>query len=186
MAPLPTHSEKPMNDHENLDDDNEDDEIEYVSRGELKREMQAIQDLGRELTAVSGKVLAEWPLAPRTLDALLEGKRLVPRALSRHLRFVAKLLVDEDVDGLRERLTSLHRPHQLGVAAFHRAEQWRDRLLAGDDSALQEILQRHPAADTQRLRQLTRNARKEVEQNKAPKNARELFRLIAETQQAED
>ncbi|MGB0866901.1 MAG: ribosome biogenesis factor YjgA [Granulosicoccaceae bacterium] len=166
------------------DDLPDDDEIEYVSRGELKREMQALQTLGRDLTAVSGKVLADWDITPRTLEAILEGKRLVPRALNRHLRFVAKLLADEDVEKLRERLESLHRPHQLSVAAFHRAEQWRDRLIAGDNSALHEILQRHPGADTQRLRQLSRNAKKEAEQTKPPKSARELFRLIAETQQA--
>jgi len=173
-----------MNEQIDPDDNAEDDEIEYVSRGELKRDMQILNELGRDLTAVSGKLLAEWGMAPRTLEALLEGKRLVPRALNRHLRFVAKLLQEEDAVALRERLTSLHRPHQLGVAAFHRAEQWRDRLLAGDDSALQDILQRCPAADTQRIRQLTRNARKEAEQGKAPKSARELFKLIAETQQA--
>ncbi len=175
---------KLMNDHLDPDDNSADDEIEYVSRGELKREMQALQDLGRELTGVSGKALAEFGLAQRTLDALLEGKRLVPRALNRHLRFVAKLLVDEDTDALREKLESLHRPHKLGVAAFHRAEKWRDQLLAGDNAALQEILARHPLADTQRLRQLTRNAIKEAAQNKPPKSARELFKLIAEIQQA--
>lgn len=169
-----------MSEHD--DDQLPDDEIEYVSRGELKREMQALQALGRELTGVSGKLLAEWGLSQRTLDAVLEGKRLVPRALNRHLRFVAKLLADEDTEALRERLDSLHRPHQLSVAAFHRAEQWRDRLIAGDQGSLQEILQRHPGADTQRLRQLTRNAIKEAEQGKPPKSARELFRLIAETQ----
>lgn len=173
-----------MNDQETPDDNIDDDEIEYVSRGELKRDMQILRELGKDLTGVSGKVLAEWNLAPQTLVALLEGKRLVPRALARHLRYVAKLLTDEDAEALRERLDSLHRPHQLGVAAFHRAEQWRDRLLAGDDSALQEILQRHPKTDTQRLRQLTRNARKEAEHNKAPKSARELFKLIAQAQQA--
>lgn len=173
-----------MNDHIEPDDNAEDDDIEYVSRGELKREMQGLQDLGRELTAVSGKLLDEWGLAPRTLEALKEGKRLVPRALNRHLRFVAKLLVEEDADGLRERLASLHRPHQLGVADFHRAEKWRDTLLAGDDSPVQEVIERCPGIDVQRLRQLTRNARKEAAQGKAPKSARELFRLIAEAQQA--
>lgn len=173
-----------MTDHLDPDDNAEDEDIEYVSRGEIKREMRGLQELGRELTAVSGKILNEWNLPPRTLAALLEGKRLVPKALSRHLRFVAKLLADEDVEPLRERLASLHRPHQLGVAAFHRAEQWRDRLLAGDNAVLQEIVERFPGADLQRIRQLSRNARKEAEQGKAAKSARELFKLIAETQQA--
>lgn len=165
-------------------DNNPDDEIEYVSRGELKRDMQILHDLGKELTGVSKKALAEFGLQTRTLDALLEGKRLVPRALARHLRFVAKLLSDEDAEKLREQLTALHLPHKMGVAAFHRAEAWRDRLLAGDKDALQEIMSRHPGADVQRLRQLTRNAIKEAEQNKPPKNSRELFRLIADTQKA--
>lgn len=170
-----------MNEDESIDSQPED-EIEYVSRGELKREMQGLQDLGRELTAISAKNLSQWEISPRTLEAIVEGKRLVPKALNRHLRYVAKLLVEENTDALRERLASLYRPHQLSVAAFHRAEQWRDRLLSGDDSPLQELIHRYPEADLQRIRQLTRNARKEAEQNKPPKNARELFRMIAEIQ----
>jgi len=183
MNEFPNHEEDPDTAEDGMEDSRLEDDIEYVSRGELKREMQALQDLGRELSGVSGKVLDTWGLRGQTLEALKEAKRLVPRALSRHLRYVAKLLQEEDVDKLRERLDSLHRPHQLSVAAFHRAENWRDRLVDGDDSAVSEIIERIPNVDVQRLRQLTRNARKEAAANKTPKSARELFKLIGQAQQ---
>ena len=172
-----------MSEHIDPEHQPEEDEIEYVSRGELKRDVREMVELGRQLVGVPKKVLQDFGLSQRVLDALMEGKRLVPRALTRHLRYTAKVLIDENIDtaSVKERLAALHRPNQLAIADFHRAEQWRDRLLAGDDSALHDIIARCPEADRQRLRQLTRNARKEAEQSKSPKSARVLFQLITET-----
>jgi len=170
-----------MKDQTDLINNTTDDEIGYVSNSALKREKQAIQGLCEELSEASGKALTEFGLAPRVIEALIESKRLIPRARKRHLRFVAKLLVNEDIEALRKKLASVHDPHRANTAAFCRAEQLRDRLLSGDNTVLQEILQCHPGADTQRLRQLTRNAIKETAQGKMPKSARELFSLIAET-----
>ena len=59
------------------------------------------------------------------------------------------------------------------------AERWRDRLLESDQ-ALTELLAKFPQADAQRLRTLIRNAQKEKEAGKPPKNYRELFQALRE------
>ena len=74
--------------------------------------------------------------------------------------------------------------------ALHQAEHWRDRLIAGDE-ALAPWMQQFPDTDTQQLRALIRQARKDappedkaaVSQGLAPRKGRafrELFQLVRE------
>lgn len=63
------------------------------------------------------------------------------------------------------------------TARQHQLERWRDRLLA-DERALAELLDAHPGADAQHLRNLIRNARKEQVEGKPPKSSRLLFRTL--------
>jgi len=58
------------------------------------------------------------------------------------------------------------------------AERWRDKLVAGGNDALAELLNEHPHADRQQLRQLLRNAQKEAEAAKPPKSSRLLYRYL--------
>jgi ribosome-associated protein len=62
---------------------------------------------------------------------------------------------------------------------MHQLERWRDRLLESD-TALTELLAAHPQADAQRLRTLIRNAQKEMEAQKPPRNFREIFQVLRE------
>ena len=66
------------------------------------------------------------------------------------------------------------------VAAMHRVEAWRERLLDGGDAALAELLDEHPQADRQVLRQLVRNTLEERKRNKPPRAFRELYRELRE------
>jgi ribosome-associated protein len=62
---------------------------------------------------------------------------------------------------------------------MHQLERWRDRLMESD-GAFTELLAAHPDADAQRLRALIRNAHKEIEAGKPPKNYREIFQVLRE------
>jgi ribosome-associated protein len=68
------------------------------------------------------------------------------------------------------------------TARLHQLERWRERLLA-DDDALTEFAGERPGIDTQELRNLIRNARKETELGKPPKNTRALFRALRDIMQ---
>jgi len=45
---------------------------------------------------------------------------------------------------------------------------------------LSEFVELHPSVDTQQIRTLIRNARREAASNKPPKSSRELFKLLRE------
>ena len=56
-----------------MENEAEFDEIEVVSKSQLKRDSQAIQDLGKRLVALSANNLARSPLDERVLEAI--GRR---------------------------------------------------------------------------------------------------------------
>ena len=64
-------------------------------------------------------------------------------------------------------------------AYFHNLERWRSRLIE-DEGALSEFIQQYPHVDSQQIRTLIRNARREASANKPPKSSRELFKLLRE------
>jgi ribosome-associated protein len=64
-------------------------------------------------------------------------------------------------------------------AYFHNLERWRTRLIE-DESVLAEFIQQYPNIDSQQIRTLIRNARREASLAKPPKSSRELFKLLRE------
>ncbi len=150
------------------------------SKSQIKREMEALRELGRQLVEVPDAKLATFPLSERLLDALRTAKTLKREALRRQLQHIGVLLREIDGEAVRVALAQLHRPHQDEVRAMHEIEGWRDALIEGDDGVLEELATRFADLDRQHLRQLARNAVKEREQNKPPKSARMLFRYLSE------
>lgn len=158
--------------------DEEFDEHLRPSRSQRKRDVEALQDLGRQLTELSKDQLKKMDLPEDLLDALLEYKRITSHgAMRRQMQFIGKVMREVDVESIVEHLAVIRGESNVAKAEFHALERWRERLLA-DDDAVTEWLTAHPDADGQRLRQLIRNARKEAEQGKPPKSSRELFRLL--------
>jgi ribosome-associated protein len=157
-----------------------------VSKSQLKRELLALQDLGRELVALSAKDLQHLPLSEDLLEALTEARKLKMSALARKIKHIGKLLRDEDADAIRDALAKLRQPHVESVQAFHEVEQWRDSLLSGNMDLVNELCQRYPELDRQRLGQLVRNAKKEASLQKPPKSARVLFRYLKDVKENND
>ena len=149
------------------------------SKSQRKRDVEALQDLGRDLSRLSKDQLKKMALPENLLVALLEYQRITSHsAMRRQMQFIGKVMREiEEVDAIVEQLAALRGESAAAKAEFHAIERWRERLLA-DDDALTEWLNRHPDSDAQQLRQLIRNARKEAEQGKPPKSSRELFRLL--------
>ena len=156
-------------------------EIIYVSRAELKRDMQELKDMGERLMEMKPSLLDKLPLGDRLRAALDESKRIKSHnARKRHLGFIGKLMQDEDLEPVKELLSRLDATSEAFNRRFHQLERWRDRLVSGDNKVLTEYLEQYPEADHQHIRQLVRNAKKEAEQNKAPAAARKLFKYLRE------
>ena len=155
-------------------------EIQPKSKSQVKRELHALHDLGRDLVELPGKALQKIPLSDETREAIVEAKRLKMEALRRKLKHIGKLMRDEDADSIQIALDKLRQPHEKEISEFHEVEGWRDSLLAGDDAVLGELCGRFVNIDRQHLRQLVRKAKKEQDLNKPPKSARVLFRYLKE------
>jgi ribosome-associated protein len=160
----------------------DEDDIELPkSKSQLKREMNALQDLGTALIKLGAKDLAKVPLPDNLAEAIHHARSIKSHgALRRQMQYIGKLMRDVDAEPIRQALDSIRQTGQRSTAHFHAVEQWRDRLIKEGQGALDAFIAEHPEADRQQLRQLMLNAEREHKQNKPPKSSRTLFRLIRE------
>jgi ribosome-associated protein len=162
----------------------DDDSGEFLgpSRGEQRREALAVLEVAHRLVEQPVARLAQIGLADNVFEAAVAAQKIGSQiARKRAVGFLAKQLRKQDDDALaaiRAALEHDKSDSRREAAALHRVEAWRERLVTGGDEALGELLEEHPQADRQQLRQLIRNAREERLRNKPPHAQRELFRLL--------
>ena len=161
--------------------DSNEEEIELPpSKTKIKQQMHDLQDIGEQIAALNAERLRELDLPERLLDAIREMKRINKfGAQKRQRQYIGKLMREVDPAPIIAKLEVWNGNSRQYTAWLHQVERWRDRLLE-DEAALTELLAAHPEADAQRLRTLIRNAQKEKELNKPPKNYREIFQVLRE------
>lgn len=161
-------------------------ESEYAIRPnktQLKREIKVLNQLGKELIALPDGALKKVPLSDAMREAIADGKRFSRGALQRQLRRIAGLMQHEDVEAIQQELARQKQPSKQQTAEFHQLEQWRDRLIDGDEQLFTDLIDQYPNFDRQRVRQLLRNVAAEKKRNKPPKSARSLFRYLSDLRQ---
>ncbi|WP_312983990.1 ribosome biogenesis factor YjgA [Atlantibacter sp.] len=164
-------------DNENEDDD---DEIIWVSKSEIKRDAEELKRLGLEMVELGKNALDKIPLDEELRAAIELAQKIKKEGRRRQLQLIGKMLRNRDVEPIRQALDKLKNRHNQQVALFHKLEMLRDRLIEEGDDAVPEVLKLWPQADRQQLRSLIRNAKKEKEGNKAPKSARLIFQYLRE------
>ena len=167
-------------------DDEDGEEIIYVSKSELKRDMDELKHIGARLMELKPTLLDKIPLNERLREALDESRRITSHnARKRHLGFVGKLMADQDMEPVMALLNQLDASSDEYNRLFHQLERWRDQLVHDDShhTALTQYLEHYPEADHQHIRQLVRNAQKEAAQEKPPAAARKLFKYLREVAQ---
>lgn len=151
------------------------------SKSQLKRDMLALQVLGKELAELPKEAFRKLPLPEALLDALTDVRKITNHeGRRRQMQFVGKVmrrLTEEEVDALRKTLDVIRGLSRAETVKLHTFERWRDQLIASDD-ALTEFLKRYPDVDVQVGRNLIRNARREAEKKSTPKYYRELFQWV--------
>ena len=154
-----------------------------LSKTKQKEAMHALQSLGEELVELSPGQLKRIALPENIYDAVREAQKITAHgARRRQLQYLGKLMRKADEEPIRAGLALLRGESAAENARFHRLERLRTRLME-DENVLSEIAKDHPGADLQHLRQLRRNALKEQEANKPPKNFRALFQVLRELQE---
>ena len=163
------------------------------SKTELKRESAELQKLGEALLTLRADLLKRLQLPDKLAEALAHAKSITNfEGKRRQLQFVGKLMRNLDEEALQSVRDALDEQRQGSAGdalALHLAEQWRDKLIAGDD-ALDAWMRAYPATDSQQLRALIRQARKDhpddqdaISKGLAPRHGRafrEIFQIVKE------
>ncbi len=158
----------------------EDEEELPPSKTKIKKQMHELRDLGKELTELGKDQIAQLDIPENLRDAIREMKNINKfGAQRRQMQYIGKLMREVDTAPILAKLDAWKGKSQQHIGYMHQLERWRDRLME-NDSALTELLAAHPQADAQRLRALIRNAQKEMEAEKPPKNYREIFQVLRE------
>ena len=140
-----------------------------ATRTDLKRESTELQKLGEDLLTLRAELMTRLSLPEKLTEAVAEAKRISNfEGKRRQMQFIGKLMRKLDaaqLDGIRTALIEQHTPSALETQTLHQAEIWRDRLLNEDD-ALGQWITLSPSTDSQQLRALVRQARKDAKPEK--------------------
>ena len=158
-------------------------EIIWVSKTEMKTDMEALQKLGEELVTLKPSVLEKFPLSEDLALAIQDAQRFKNEAKRRQLQYIGKLMRNIDPEPIQAALDKVRNKHSQATAELHKLEQLRDRIVEEGDAAISEVMEMYPEADRQRLRQLARQANKEKKANKPAKAFREIFQILKELKQ---
>jgi len=154
--------------------------VERLNRTQQKREISELHDLARSLSKLDPVALEKMDLPKELFNALISVQKMKHGAEKRQFKFIVKLLrqSQDDTDSFLETISELDAKKEEQDKNFHRTERWRDRLIADGHDAVTEFMASYPQADVSQIRQLVRNANKELLQNKPPKSSRALFKLL--------
>lgn len=164
-----------------------------ASKTDLKRESTELQKLGEELLTLRADLTTRLALPDKLVDALAEVRRITNfEGRRRQMQFVGKLMRQLDPDVLqaaRDTLAEQNTGSARETAALHLAEKWREELVRDEDALGRWMLQ-FPDTDSQQMRALIRQARRDnppdkvaEREGKAPRHSRawrELFQLVRE------
>ncbi len=164
-----------------------------ASKTELKRESTELQKIGEALLTLRGDLMESVALPEKLVEALDAARRITNfEGKRRQMQYIGKLmrgLDDETLQSVRDALEAQQKGSALDALALHQAEKWRDDLISRED-ALEQWLREHPDTDTQQLRALVRQARKDVQPDAdaiskglVPRHGRayrEIFQLVRE------
>jgi len=156
----------------------EDEWEDEKSKSEIKRELLALKELGKDLLKLPVKDLDKLNLSERLYEALLKAQDMQKGALKRQTATIGGLIIHEDHDAIKESIEKIRQEHNGQIKQFHQLEQWRDELLAGDNEIMSLLRNQFENFDMQHVRQLVRNANKEATAEKPPKSARILFKYL--------
>ncbi len=166
-----------------------------ASKTDLKRESAERQALGESLLTLRRdlreRLLNQGHLNEKLLEAVDEAGRISNfEGRRRQMQYVGKLmrqLDEDDVAAIEQALSEQSKGSAAETALLHQAEQWREALLATDE-ALSDWMSAFPQSDSQQMRALMRQARKDnpanaktESQGLAPRQGRayrELFQII--------
>ncbi|MGV2872959.1 ribosome biogenesis factor YjgA [Colwellia sp. E150_009] len=150
---------------------------ELKSKTEIKKEMHQLQDFAQSLVEMSKHQRSLIPLTDDLKDAMVVADKIRNKheALRRHIRHIAKILVETDLAPIHQAIDVMANKHQQSTAKFERLESLREQLVEQGNDAVEALLLEFEQMDRQKLKQLVRNAAKEKKAEKLGKHYKNLF-----------
>ena len=160
-----------------IDDLSSEIDQELKSKTEIKREMHQLQDFGQKLIEMSKHQRSRLPLSEDLKYAMIVADKIRNKneALRRHIRHIAKILLETDLAPIHQAIDVMANKHQQETAKFTRLENLRDELIEQGSEAIEALLAEFEQMERQKLKQLVRNAVKEKKVEKLGKHYRNLF-----------
>jgi ribosome-associated protein len=163
------------------DMDNDLTSMDYKSKTQKKKEALELQKMGEKLVTLSDEQIKNIDLPAELSDAVKFIKTIKSHgARKRQMQRIGTLMRKIDPGPIQETLEEIDEGNYRKALEFKEIETWRDELIAGKKTLMDEILVKCPEADRQQLAQLVRNAVKEKAQKKPPRAFRALFRYLRE------
>jgi len=155
-------------------------EEELKSKSEIKREMHQMQDFAQSLVEMSKHQRSKIPLTEALLEDMVLADKIKGKheAVRRHIRHIAKVLMETDLDPIYQAIDVMNNKHQQETAKFVHLENIRDSLIAGDNQTAEDILADNENMERQKLKQIIRQAKKEQKAQKIGKYTQELFNYL--------
>ena len=113
------HVARTAEDDENED---EDDEIIWVSKSEIKRDAEELKRLGMELMELGKNALDKIPLDEDLRAAIDLAQKIKKEGRRRQVQLIGKMMRSRDMDPIRVALDKLKNRHNQQVALFHKLE----------------------------------------------------------------
>jgi ribosome-associated protein len=184
MTEYITRNNPNNDDAEDYEYDDEGNIVYYAVRPnktQIKKEIASLLALGEEISTLPSAQITALNL-PEKLEVLIREIAKMPRksARKRQLKFIGQQLykMESLVEPIIEKVAKFKNQSGHAVREHHIVEKWRSRLLTEGNEALTELLDEYPHADRQHLRQLMRNAQKELATGQPSKSSRLLYRYL--------
>ena len=157
-------------------------EQELKSKTEIKKEMHDLQDFAQSLVEMSKHQRSLISLTEELQEAMVVADKIKNKheALRRHIRHIAKILLETDLEPIHQAIDVMANKHQQATSKFLRLETLRDELIDQGNDAIEALLSESPNLERQKLRQLVRHAAKEKKAEKLGKHYRNLFTYLKE------
>ncbi|KGJ98954.1 ribosome biogenesis factor YjgA [Thalassotalea sp. ND16A] len=157
-----------------------DEDIIIVSKTEIKQDMKDMQKLGEQICKLNQNQRKKLPLNEEIEAALVIADKIRGKhdAFHRNVQFIAKQLTASNHEEIQLELDKMNNKHSHELIKIAKLEQIREQLISQGNSKVEELLANYEGFERQRMRQLVRQAAKEVKQEKPGKSFRELFKYL--------
>lgn len=158
--------------------ENLDDEIIYVSKSELKRDMLEIQNLGEKISQLSLKNLQKMNLSDELYDEIIKLRNFKHEARRRQLQYIGKILRNIDnFEDITKQYDLIANPKKVNEKKRNILDTLFKNLNNNLEDEMSKLEMSIPNLDKKRLRQLFRIYRSVTEESSA-QNKQKIFDFL--------